>query len=80
MKTSKVDVLRDSLVVTPYREFERQFGEKTLLAGLRLIKQLMVVSKITFEVVFLPASTRSVPPGLHFALLLLLLLLFLGSL
>jgi hypothetical protein len=32
---------------------------------------------------FLPASTRSVPPGLHFALLLLLLLLllfFLGSL
>jgi hypothetical protein len=27
---------------------------------------------------FLPASTRSVPPGLHFALLLLLL--FLGSL
>jgi hypothetical protein len=33
---------------------------------------------------FLPASTRSVPPGLHFALLLLFLLLlfllFLGSL
>jgi hypothetical protein len=29
---------------------------------------------------FLPASTRSVPPGLHFALLLLLFLLFLGSL
>jgi hypothetical protein len=49
---SKVDVLRDShkLLVTPYREFERQFGGKTVLAGLRLKKQLMVVSKITFEV------------------------------
>jgi hypothetical protein len=29
------------------------------------------------EELFLPASTRSVPPGIHFALLLLLLLLLL---
>jgi hypothetical protein len=49
---TKVDVLRDShkLLVTPYREFEQQCGGKTVLAGLRLKKQLMVVSKITFEV------------------------------
>jgi hypothetical protein len=36
--------------VTPYQEFEWQFGGKTVLAGLRVKKQLMVVSKITFEV------------------------------
>jgi hypothetical protein len=36
----------------PYREFEQQFGGKTVLAGLRLKKQLMVVSKITIEVCF----------------------------
>jgi hypothetical protein len=35
-----VDVLPDShkLLVTPYLEFERQFGGKTVLAGLRLNK------------------------------------------
>jgi hypothetical protein len=49
---TKVDLLQDShkLLLTPYREFERQFGGKTVLAGLRLKKQLMVVSKITFQV------------------------------
>jgi hypothetical protein len=36
--------------MSPYREFARQFGGKPVLAGLRLKKQLMVVSKITFEV------------------------------
>jgi hypothetical protein len=51
---TKVDVLRDShkLLVTPHREFERKIVGKTVLAGLRLKKQLMVVSKITFEVYF----------------------------
>jgi hypothetical protein len=33
-----------------------------------------------FKTKILPASTRSVPPGIHFALLLLLLLLLLGGL
>jgi hypothetical protein len=49
---AKVEVVRDShkLLLSPYREFERHFGGKTVLAGLRLKKQLMVVSKITFEV------------------------------
>jgi hypothetical protein len=51
-----VDVLRDShkVLVTPYREFEQQFVGKTVLAGLRLKKQLMVVSKshLKFEVCF----------------------------
>jgi hypothetical protein len=36
-EAAKVDVLRDShkLLVTPYREFEQEFGGKTVLAGLR---------------------------------------------
>jgi hypothetical protein len=38
---AKVNVLRDSHkpFLTPNREFERQFGGKTVLAGLRLKKQ-----------------------------------------
>jgi hypothetical protein len=32
----------------------------------------------TAKKMFLPASTRSVPPGIHFALLLLLLVVVLG--
>jgi hypothetical protein len=52
------DVLRDSqkLLVKSYREFERQFGGKTVLAGLRLKKQSMVRSSekshLKFEVCF----------------------------
>jgi hypothetical protein len=40
-KITKAGILRDShkLLVTPNREFEGQFGGKTVLAGLRLIKQ-----------------------------------------
>jgi hypothetical protein len=37
--------------VTPYREFERQFGGKTVLAGLRL-KNSSQKSHLKFEVCF----------------------------
>jgi hypothetical protein len=61
-KLAKVDVLRDShkLLVTPYREF----GGKTVLAGLRLKKQLMVVSKthLKFEVCFDVFTSRQADP------------------
>jgi hypothetical protein len=49
-------VMRDShkLLVTPYWEFKRHFGGKTVLAGLRLKSiVLMIVSKLTFKVWFL---------------------------
>jgi hypothetical protein len=44
----KVDILRDShkLLVTPYREFERQFGGKTVLTALRLKKQFVAINNI----------------------------------
>jgi hypothetical protein len=55
-------------VKTPYWEFEWQFGGKTVLAGLRLKRQLMVVSKITslkfvliFQVIFILARPSGRP-------------------
>jgi hypothetical protein len=55
-----VDVLQDSqLLVTPYREFERQFGGKTVLAGLRLKKQLCkgrLKNYMKFDLIFFIAS------------------------
>jgi hypothetical protein len=40
-----------------------------------MIMQVRFAQTIVSNRVFLPASTRSVPPGIHFALLLLLLVL-----
>jgi hypothetical protein len=39
-----------------------------------------ITTKVRRPQIFLPASIRSIPPGLHFALLLLLFLFLLGSL
>jgi hypothetical protein len=63
----KVDVLRDShkLLVTPYREFEQQFGGKTVLAGLRLKKQFFPLNQVIFILAHPRRQSRIVARRAH---------------